>query len=90
MQKLEGTIGSAPPSMQKRNTGMANAGCVCLPQAPGEGNGGAALPSRFGIASLPVKSQLRQQAMLRRVRVLDFQCGGTMPTPRLLQSFLSR
>jgi hypothetical protein len=70
MQKVGGTIAPAPPSMQKRNTGMADAGCVCLLQAPGEGNGGRALPSRFGIKSLSVQSQVRQRALLSRARVL--------------------
>jgi hypothetical protein len=70
MQKDRGTIDPAPPSMQKRNTGMADAGCVCLLQAPGEGNGGRTLPSRFGIASLSVQSELRQLALLPRACAL--------------------
>ena len=53
MQKDRGTIHPAPPSMQKRNAGIAHAGCVCLLQAPIEGNPSlGALPSRLGIAGL--------------------------------------
>jgi hypothetical protein len=60
MQKDRGTIHPAPPSMQKRNTGIAQAGCVCLLQAPGEGNTGSrTLPSRFGMASLSVQNMAR-------------------------------
>ena len=72
IQKDGGTINPAPPSMQKRNTGIAQAGCVCLLQAPGEGNGGHhTQPSRFGIASLSVQSQVRQRALLPRDRIFQ-------------------
>src|SRR5262245_21951929 len=81
MQKDRGTTNPAPPSMQKRNTGIANAGCVWLLRAPREGNGiPQTPPSRFGIASPSVQFQLWQQSLLLRARVLDFDTGGTTPT----------
>jgi hypothetical protein len=42
--------------MQKRKTGKAYAGCVCLPLAPDEGIlSRGTQPSRFGTAGLPVQ-----------------------------------
>jgi hypothetical protein len=74
LQKDRGTIDPAPSSMQKRNTGKAYAGCVCLHQAPREGNRSTrTLPSRLGIASLSVQSQVRQRTLLLRARVLYFE-----------------